>query len=63
MNISSGLSKNEIESFLRRRGYQILGKNQKEIVVVRVDGKDHLGDLVGEYTVGKNKKSYVVVVK
>lgn len=55
--------KNEVENFLRRQGCQILGKNQKGIVVVRVEGQDRLGDLFAEYTVKKNGKNYVVVVR
>jgi hypothetical protein len=56
-NISFGSLNDE---FLKKRGYQILGKGQKEVVVVRVDGKDHLGALTAEYTVSKNGKRYVV---
>jgi hypothetical protein len=59
-NILSGSSRTESAALLRKRGFQILGKDQREVVVVRVDGKDHLGDLVAEYTVSKNGKKYVV---
>ena len=59
-NILSGSSKDELGSFLRQRGYQILGKDQREVVLVRVDGRDHLGELVAEYTVSKDGKRYVV---
>ena len=59
-NILSGSSKDELGSFLRKRGFQILGKDQREVVLVRVDGRDHLGDLTAEYTVSRNGKRYVV---
>ena len=59
-NTLFGSSKDEVENLLRKRGCQILGINQKEIVVVKVDGKDHLGDLTAGYTVSKNGKRYVV---
>lgn len=59
-NTSFGSSKDEVENLLRKHGYQILGINQKEIVVVKVDGKDHLGDLAAEFTVEKNGRRYVV---
>jgi hypothetical protein len=59
-NISSGSSRAETESFLKKRGCQLLGRDQREVVVVRVDGKDHLGELVADYTVMKNGKRYVV---
>lgn len=62
-NILSTSPKDNSENLLRKAGYQILGKNQKESVLVRVDGKDHLGSLEAEYTVRKGGKSYVVVVK
>lgn len=57
---SSGLSRDEIESFLRKRGCQILGRDQKEPVIVRIDGKEHLGELAADYTVAINRKRYVV---
>ncbi len=56
-NTSSGLSRAEL---LRQRGYQILGINQRESIIVRIDGKDHLGELVADFTVSKNGKRYVV---
>ena len=62
-NISSGSSRADSENFLRKRGFQLLGKDQKEVVVVRVDGKDHLGELAADFTVKKNKKNYVVWLK
>ncbi|OGB89849.1 hypothetical protein A2625_05305 [candidate division WOR-1 bacterium RIFCSPHIGHO2_01_FULL_53_15] len=55
--------KNEVENLLRRRGYQILGKNQKESILVNVDGQDHLSSLEAEYTVERSGKKFVVVVK
>ncbi len=60
LNTSSGLSRDEIEKFLRKRGCQLLGKNQKEAVIVRIDGREHLGELEAEFTVAKNGKRYVV---
>lgn len=63
MNILSGSPKSEVEKTLKKAGYQILGKNQREIVITRIDGKDHLGNLAAEYTVRKDNKNYVVVAK
>lgn len=63
LNILSTSPRDEVEKLLRRSGYQILGKNQKEIIIAYIDGKDHLGDLAAEYTVRKAGKSYVVVTK
>jgi hypothetical protein len=57
---ASPILKNEIEPLLRKRGYLILGKDQREVVLVRVDGRDHLGELVADYMVAKNGKRYVV---
>jgi hypothetical protein len=62
-NTSSGLSRDELENFLRKRGCQILGRHQKEAVLVRVDGQEHLGELAADYTVRHGKKNYVVWVK
>jgi hypothetical protein len=59
-NILSGSSRAESENFLKKRGFQLLGRDQKEVVVVRIDGKDHLGELTAEFTVSKNGKRYVV---
>lgn len=53
----------DAEHLLKKSGFQILGKNQKEAVIVRVDDKDHLGSLEAEFTVAKEGKKYVVVVK
>ena len=61
-NILSGSSRAESEGLLKKRGYQILAKDQRETVVVRVDGRDHLGTLPAEYAVSKNGKKYVTWV-
>ncbi len=62
-NTSSGLSRAELENFLRKRGCQILGRDQKEAVIVKVDGREHLGELVADYTVQHGKRKFVVMVK
>ncbi len=62
-NTSSGLSRAEIETFLRKRGCQILGREQKESIIVRIDGQEHLGELTADYTVQHGRKKYVVWVK
>jgi hypothetical protein len=54
---------NLVENQLKRHGYQILGKNQKESILVNVDGRESLGSLEAEFTVEKAGKKYVVVVK
>lgn len=53
----------DVEHLLKKSGYQVLGKNQKETVITRIDDKDHFGYLEAEYTVRKDRKSYVAVVK
>lgn len=52
-----------VETFLKRRGYQILGRQPKESIIVRIDDKDHLGTLAADCRVKKNGKEYVVVVR
>ncbi|MGB9613537.1 MAG: hypothetical protein ACPL4K_05130, partial [Candidatus Margulisiibacteriota bacterium] len=59
-NTSFTWSSKEIEKLLRRSGFQILGKNQKESIIIQIDGKDHLGTLEADYTVKKGKKNFVV---
>jgi hypothetical protein len=61
LNILSGSAKDNLAQLLRQRGYQILGKNQRELVETRVDGRVTMGELVAEYTVEKGGKKYVVV--
>ncbi|MBN3033212.1 MAG: hypothetical protein JW873_03875 [Candidatus Saganbacteria bacterium] len=56
----SNTSSGSLSELLRKRGYQILGIGQKESVIVRQDGREHLGESVAEYTVSKNGKRYVV---
>jgi hypothetical protein len=63
LNISSTSTREKTEKLLRQCGYQILGKNQKGTVLIDVDGASHLGSLEAEYTVKKNGKSYVAVLK
>jgi hypothetical protein len=60
LNILSGSAKDELARLLKQRGYQILGKNQRELVETRIDGRVTMGELVAEYTVAKNGKRYVV---
>ncbi len=56
-------SERDAESILRKAGYRILGKSLKETIVTNIDGKDHLGYLEADYTVGKARKTYVVIVR
>ncbi|KPJ67601.1 hypothetical protein AMJ44_07205 [candidate division WOR-1 bacterium DG_54_3] len=56
-------SEKEVEEFLKRSGFEILGKRQKETVITRVDGKDRFGYIEADYTVRKGRKKYVVVVQ
>lgn len=60
MNILFGSAKNEIETLLKGNGYRILGKNQRELAITLVDGREAMGDLVAEYTAEKKGKKYVV---
>ncbi|MFH1825805.1 MAG: hypothetical protein ABH823_00750 [bacterium] len=55
-------SEQDAERLLKNAGYTILGKRQKETVITRVDGKDHLGYLEADYTVRGGRNRYVVVV-
>lgn len=55
-------SEKEVRAFLKKSGYDILGKRQKETIITRVDGKDHLGYLEADFTVRKGRKKYLVVV-
>jgi hypothetical protein len=62
LNILSGSAKNEIEPLLRKHGCQILGKNQRELVMTVVDGRETMGELIADYTVQKNGQRLVVVI-
>lgn len=55
-------SEKEAENLLRRAGYQILGKNQKETIITIIDGKEHLGFVETDYLARKNKRKYAVMV-
>ncbi|MDD4179666.1 MAG: hypothetical protein PHH14_06455 [Candidatus Margulisbacteria bacterium] len=63
LNFLSTSPKDEVVKLLKRRGYQLLGRDQKEVVVTKVNGQDHLGELRAEYTVQKNGKRFVVVIR
>lgn len=63
MSILFGSPKDKLEQLLKRRGFQILGKNQKGTVLINVDGKEHLGSLEAEHTVRKDGKDYVVITE
>lgn len=56
-------SEKDVESQLTRAGYRILDKQAKETVVANIDGKDHFGFLLADYTVQRGKDKFVVVVK
>lgn len=56
-------SEKDVESLLKKSGYSILGKKQRETVITAIDGKEHFGYIEADYTVKKNKKRYAVVVK
>lgn len=60
MNILFGSAKNNSEVLLKSRGYKIVGRNRRASIVVRLDGKEHLGDLTAEYLAEKNGQRYVV---
>ncbi|MFH1347549.1 MAG: hypothetical protein ABIH22_02555 [Candidatus Margulisiibacteriota bacterium] len=55
-------SEKEAENLLRKAGYQILGKNQKETIITIIDGKEHFGYVETDYLVRKNKRKYAVMV-
>jgi len=57
------LQRAEVDRLLKKNGFQIIGKKQKESILVNVDGRDHLGGLEVEYTVEKKGKKFVVVEK
>jgi len=61
LNILSGSAKDELAQLLKRRGYQILGMNQRELVETTDDGRRTMDELVAEYTVETQGKKYVVV--
>lgn len=61
MNILFGSAKDEAAGLLKRHGFKVLGKNQKGVVTIRLDGKEHLGELAADYTVEKNGRRYAVV--
>jgi hypothetical protein len=63
LSILFGSPKDKLEQLLKRRGFQILGKNQKGTVLINVDGKEHLGSLEAEHTVRKDGKDYVVITE
>lgn len=55
-------SAKEAEALIRKSGYQIISKGQKEAVITIINGKDHYGNLEADYVVQKNRRQYVVVV-
>lgn len=62
-SLAPRFSEKDAESLLRKAGFGILGKGLKETIITNVDGKDHFGYLEADYTVRKNRKTYVVVVR
>jgi ABC-type antimicrobial peptide transport system permease subunit len=57
-----GFSEKDAEALLRKAGYQILGKRQRETVITRINGKERFGYLEVDYTVRKDKRKYAVLV-
>lgn len=55
-------SEKDAEAILRKAGFSILGKHQKETIITNIDGKDHFGYVEADYTVKKDRRSYAVVV-
>ncbi|OGC06541.1 hypothetical protein A2526_06545 [candidate division WOR-1 bacterium RIFOXYD2_FULL_36_8] len=52
----------EAESFLEKRGFQIIEKGRQSSVVIYVDGKGHLGSERADFIVERERKRYVVKV-
>lgn len=63
LSFLSTCSEKKAEKLLMKSGFQILGKNQKESIIIQVDGKDHLGVLEADYIVTRENKKYVAIVK
>lgn len=59
-NTLSTLANSETGRLLKEAGFRIISKGQREAVIARIDGKDHLGTVESEYVVEKEKKKYVV---
>lgn len=55
-------SEKEAENLLRKAGYQILGKKQKETIITIIDGKEHFGYVETDYLARKNRRKYAVLV-
>ncbi|NQT30370.1 MAG: hypothetical protein HQ596_07345 [Candidatus Saganbacteria bacterium] len=58
----SSFSDKDAETLLKKQGYQILSKRQRETVITKINGKDHFGFVEADYLVRKGRKSYVVMV-
>src|SRR3989338_17263 len=59
----SRFSEKEAEGLLGQAGYRILDKQFKETIITNIDGKDHVGYLLADYTVQRDKDKFVVVIK
>jgi len=60
LNTLFGSAKDDPAKLLKRHGYQILGKNQRELVEMTIEGRAQLGELVADFTVAKKGKRYAV---
>jgi hypothetical protein len=55
-------SEKDAEALLRKAGYQIMGKRQRETVMTRINGQERFGYLEVDYTVRRDKKNFAVLV-
>jgi hypothetical protein len=58
----AAFSERDAENLLRKSGYQIMGKKQKETIITRVNDKERFGYLEVDYLVRKDRKKYAVLV-
>lgn len=59
---ASLFSEKEAEALLKKAGFQVRGKHQRETVITRINGKERFGYLEADYTVSRGKKNYAVLV-
>ncbi len=56
-------SEEQAEKIIGDNGYLILEKQKKFPIIIFIDGKSHLGFIIADYLVEKDKKKYVIYVK
>jgi len=59
----SSYSEAEAEKIILKNDYKILEKRKKFSIITYIDGKSHLGFIVADFIVEKDKHIYVVEVK